>query len=368
LILLAALTTAGLVLTHYRVALFAACFVVSCGLYLILTVWRSPGALARLLGVGMIAGVLAALIVAPWLLRLREGALLRVGGALLSTNIGTDQTNALPPAEVLFSLYAKHYLFVLALLGVALLIRRRQWRGLILPLWAVLVWLAANPYLIGLNGAGIITSFAVVIASYLLLAPLAGMAIAGVCDWLAQRLPHARPIGWAQTLIGALVLCWGMGWQQNIVGPEFQLFTPADERAMGWIRRETPPEAAFFVNSFTAYSGSLYVGSDGGWWLPFMSGRHSSLPPLTYGSEAGQQPDYAQSVNTTNAAVERYPIDTPDAAASLRAAGYSYLYDGPTASGLAPGATEYIDPAALARSPLYELVYQQDGVTIWRLR
>jgi hypothetical protein len=368
LILLAALTTAGLVLTHYRVAIFAACFVVSCGLYLILTLWRAPGALARLLGIGMIAGVLAVLIVAPWLLRLREGALLRVGSALLSTNIGTDQTNALPPATVLFSLYAKHYLVVLALLGVALVIRRRQWRGLILPLWAALVWLAANPYLIGLNGAGIITSFAVVIASYLLLAPLAGLAIAGVCDWLAQWLPHARPIGWVQILIGALVLCWGMGWQQSIVGPGFQLFTPADERAMGWIRRETPTEAAFFVNSFTAYSGSLYVGSDGGWWLPFMSGRRSSLPPLTYGSEAGEELDYAQSVNTTNATIERYPIDTPDAAVALRAAGYGYLYDGPTASGLAPGATEYIDPAVLARSPLYELVYQQDGVTIWRLR
>src|SRR5262249_9212453 len=159
-----------------------------------------------------------------------------------------------------------------------------------------------------------------VIASYLLLAPLAGVAIDGVGDWLARRLPNARLVAQAQVLIGVLILCWGVGWQQQIARPEFQLFTPADARAMEWIRSKTPADGAFFVNSFVAYSGSLYAGSDGGWWLPFMSGRRSSLPPLTYGSEAGEQPGYQQMVNATNAAIERYSVATADAAAALRAA------------------------------------------------
>jgi hypothetical protein len=167
---------------------------------------------------------------------------------------------------------------------------------------------------------------------------------------------------------GALVVLWSFGWQQRIADMQFQLFAPADQQAMDWIRSQTPADAAFFVNSFTAYSGTLYAGSDAGWWLSFMSGRRSSLPPMTYGSEAGEQPDYLARVNATNAAIERNPVTSPAAVAALRAAGYRYLYDGPAAAGLPPGQAEYINRAALASSPFYELAYDQGGVTIWRLR
>lgn len=364
LLVLSAIATAGLTLTHYRVAVFGACFVLAYAIYLLLARTRSPRDLAWLAGVGLAAGGLSALVVSPWLLRLREGALLRIGGNFLSTNIGADQVNSLPSSGEALAIFANPYLVALALLGVALLAWRRRWRGLVLVGWAALVALAANPYLIGLTGAGILTNFAVLIASYLVLAPLAGAAIATLFALAARGRVTAQLADRAQLLLGAALLLWGLSWQQQIVVPANQLFTPADAKAMEWIRRETPPDAQFFVNSFPAYGGTLYAGSDGGWWLPFMTGRHSNLPPLTYGSEAGEQPDYALTVNTTNAEVLRHPLASPEAAAALRAAGYRYLYDGPAAS--PPG--EYIDPAALARSPLYQLVYQQDGVTIWRVR
>ncbi|MFL5804299.1 MAG: DUF6541 family protein [Roseiflexaceae bacterium] len=365
---LAALATAGLTLTHYRVAVFLACFIASYCLYLLLSKWRTPLALLRPAGLGLGAGTLAVLLALPWLLRLREGALLRIGDKFLSTNIGADQSNDLPPITLIFSFFANNYLLSIALIGVILLIWRRQWRSLVLVGWAALTWLAANPYLIGLNGAGIITSFAVLIAVYLVLAPLAGAAIDSVCEWLAHTPHMARLLDRGQVLAGVLLVFWGLGWQQHVIAPENQIFTPADQQAMDWIRQATPPDAAFFVNSFTAYGGTLYVGSDGGWWLPFMSGRQSSLPPITYASEASEQPGFQGTVNTINATIERDAVHTHATAAALRAAGYTYLYDGPAAAGLPPGTQEYIDPADLAGSPLYELVYNQGGVTIWRLR
>jgi hypothetical protein len=368
LVALTVLVTAGLALTHYRVAVFAACFVLAYAAYLLLSRARAPRAAARLVGVGLAASALLLLILVPWLIRLREGALLRLGGFFLSTNIGTDLTNGLPSTGEFFSLYAKPYLVALALAGIAVLIWRRHWRGLVLPACATLLWLAANPYLIGLPGAGIISNFTVLIANYLLLAPLAGYAISAAWDWLAQRIPDqyssARLVGWCSLLAGALVLLWGVSWQQRIADPQFQLFTPADAEAMDWIRRETPPDAKFFVNSFPAFGGTLYAGSDGGWWLPFMTGRQSELPPLTYGMEAGEQPGYQFAVNAQIAAVERHPLTSPEAVAALHQGNFSYLYDGPAA---APP-QEYIDPAALAQSPLYQLVYHKGGVTIWRLR
>jgi hypothetical protein len=387
---LTALVTAGLILTHYRVAVFAACFALVYAVYLLLVqlgrradphgaeepktvdAQQRLRSLAltfvRLAGAGLAAGGAALLIVAPWLLRLQEGKLLRIGSNMISTNIGVGETNSLPPLAIFFSVYAKSYVVGLALIGALLLAVRGRWRGLTLVGWAGLVWLSANPYLLGLNGAGIITSFAVLIASYLVLAPLAAAAIDISCEWAARTPGAARVLTRAQHQVGGLMLLWSLSWQQRHAAPEFQIFTPADQQAMDWIRNTTPPDAMFFVNSFTAYGGSLYVGSDGGWWLTFMSGRPSSLPPITYGSEAGERPDYARAVNATNATIQRNPVDAPATAAALHAAGYTYLYDGPTAVGLPQGQTEYIDPAALARSPLYELVYQQGGVTIWRVR
>ena len=382
---LAALVTAGLALTHYRVAVFAACFVASYAVYIGVRHLRDRHALIRVVAYALPAALLALLLIVPWLLRLREGALLRIAGNFVATNIGSDGTNGLPPLANIFALYAKGYLVALAALGILLLLWRRQWRGLTLAGWAALVWLAANPYLIGLNGAGIITSFAVLIGSYLLLAPLAAAALDIAYEWAARSLSRRYAVhqeDWSleqlsaghpllarlAVLAGLVIVLWSLGWQSRLVTREYQLFTTADEQAMEWIERNLPPEATFFVNSFTAYGGSLYVGSDGGWWLPFMARRRSNLPPITYGSEAGEQPGYYRAVNTANAEILRHPLDTPAAAEALRAAGFGYLYDGPTAVGLPAGQHEYIDPALLAGSELYTLIYRQAGVTIWRVR
>jgi hypothetical protein len=364
LIALTVLVTAGIILTHYRVAVFAACFVAAFGIYLLCTKIRSWRLLLRLAGVSVGALLIILLIVVPYLMRLREGALLRLGSYFLSNNIGTDLINGLGTPDVVFSLYAKWYLLSLAALGVVLLALHWQWRGLVFVGWGAIVFVSANPYLIGLNGAGIISNFAVQIAAYLLLAPLGGAAIALLWAWAERWLAAIASTPLPQIAAGVLVILWGVSWQQRIASPEFQLCTPADMAAMEWIRRATPPDAKVFVNSFPAYGNTIYAGSDCGWWLPFLSGRQTNLPPITQGTEAGEQPGYQFMINDLNSGIERYQIDSAAAVAALRGAGFSYLYDGPAAH--PPG--EYLNPQALTASKLYELVYNQSGVRIWRIR
>jgi hypothetical protein len=361
---LAVLATAGIVLTHYRVAVFAACFVAAYGVYLLAARLRSWRALLRVTLVALVALVLTVILVLPYVIRLRDGALLKLGSYFLSNNIGTDLTNGLGPVDVVFSLYVKWYLLALAALGAVLLLLRREWRGLALAGWGALAFLSANPYLIGLNGAGIISNFTAQIASYLLLAPLGGAAVAQIWRWAGRWLGAVGGALPLQALAGLAIVLWGIGWQQRIVAPEFQLCTPADLAAMDWIRQATPADAKFFVNAFPAYGNTLYAGSDCGWWLPLLARRASNLPPITQGTEAGEQPNYQFLVNELNAGVEQHPVSTPAAAAALRAAGFGYLYDGPDAN--PPG--EYIQPQALASSPLYTLVYDKAGVKIWRIR
>ncbi|HEU5014054.1 MAG TPA: hypothetical protein VFT66_16145 [Roseiflexaceae bacterium] len=364
-VILTVLATAGLVLTHYRIAAFAACFVVVYGMYMLIIRVRSWRAFGALAGRGLLAGGLVLLLVLPWLLRLREGSLLKIGEYYASQNIGADDTNALPTMAAFFASYAGYYLTPLAIIGLLLLLLQRNWRALLLIGWAGAVWLAANPYLIGLNGAGILSNFAVLIAVYMVFAPLAGAGPAVLTEWLG-RTPAARHVLASLQLVGgAALVVWGLGWQAGILDTSNELFTPADAMAMNWIKQETPPDARFFVNSFGAYGDTVYVGSDGGWWLPFMTGRQSNLPPISQGHEAGEQPNYQLTVTAHNRALESHPVGSHEEAEALRAAGYSYLYDGPAAS--LPG-KEYIDPQALSHSPYYELVYHKDGVAIWKVR
>jgi hypothetical protein len=473
------LLTSGLALTHYRVAVFAACFVLVYGLYVLIrrpttdegrptdegrrtkdegqmedgrrTTYDgrqlttddgrrtttsgspfhpftlspfhpfTPSPLHRfvsLAAVGLAAGALILLLTAPWLLRLREGALLKIGSQFLANNVGAEQTNIIPPLESILTLHIRPYLVVAALIGIIALCVRRQWQGLTLVAWAIVVWVAANPYLIGLTGAGILTNNAVIMAAYLIVSPLAGLGIAAVFSWGGARGqglgvkgqgsgdrergsggagergrpgdgqwttddgqspisdPSAplrtslqSPISSAlQLILGVALIIWGMGPQQTIITPAAMLVTSADAAAMEWIMRETPTDAKIAVNSFPAYGNSLYAGSDGGWWIPLLTGRKTNLPPIVYGSEAGEQPTYYRDVNNENAALNTTiapdNLRTQEAAEALRAAGYAYLYDGPATS----NQPELIQAATVGDSPLYELVYERDGVRIWKVR
>lgn len=363
---LTTLTTAGLALAHYRVALFVAGLVMIYALYLLLSRVRHWQGWVRLVGVGMAAGSGGLLLTLPWLLRLREGRMLQLASHMVATNIGTTSGNAEAPAEVARAL--ANGMFGLAVVGLIILLVQRRWIGLILPLWFGLIWVGANPFLLGLNGAGIISGFAVVIASYVWLAPLAGVALASLARGLAhvaQRLGAGqRREGLAHLALALPLTFWGLGLQLHILDRNFQLVTPADLTAAAWMRANLPVDAAVFVNSFTAYEGYVYAGSDGGWWLPLLSGHRTNLPPISYGFEAAEAPDFAAQVHASNAAVLTQPINTAAAAAALRDGGYAWLYNGPTAN----PAHEYVDPRLLAETPWYELIYAHEGVTIWRVR
>ncbi len=355
---LAGISTAGLAVTHYRVAVFAVCFVLAYTIYVLATRVRSGRSFLWLAGAGLASGGLSILLALPWLLRVREGKLIQISDHFASQNIGTEGANSIP--GVIVAMVAPWPLVALSVAAIGLLIWRRQWRGLTLPLCAALIGVAANPYVIGLGGAGAITNFAVIIAIYMLLAPLSGITLAELGAW-AGRLPWGRFLA---PVVGVALAAWGLTWQPTYIDRGNELFLPADLAAMRWISLNTAPGERLFVNSFPAYEGTLYAGSDGGWMLTFFSGRTTNLPPITYGSEAGPTPDYLLRVNAENAAVQAHPVDSPEAAAALKAAGFRYLYNGPAAS---PG-NEYLDPTRIDASPLYAQVYRRDGVTIWRVR
>lgn len=365
--LLTAIITGGIAVTHYRVGVYLATFVAVYALAIVLRAWRTPELWLRAAGMSLAAGIGSLIIAGPWILRLREGALLKLGGQFISNDIGTTHTNEQPALTEVINNYISRPIFALIILAIILIVVQRRWQGWVLIGWGALTWLAANPFLIGLPGAGILTSFAVLIAIYLLTTPLAGYTMDQLAR-LTERFSFTR--AWlvpAQCAFGAIVICWGLSWQQHLAGANYQLFTKADLAAVEWIRNETPADARLFVNSFQSYSGSLYAGSDGGWWLGLLSGRDTSLPPLTYGSEIGTDPLFYRKTNDEITRIMEAPAGSQESAEALKAAGYDYLYNGPMSNGI-PEDQEYVNADRLAGSAWFELVYDQDGVTIWKVR
>ena len=148
---------------------------------------------------------------------------------------------------------------------------------------------------------------------------------------------------------------------------EHVLLTRPDLRAAEWIDENLPREAKFLVNSFFAYGGTLIVGSDGGWWLPLLTTRGSSQPPLTYGSEKGVREDYIAHTNSLVALIEEKGINHPEVISELIDRGITHLYIGQQQGQVNANSAPLIEAHSLIDDPQFSVVYNEDRVWIFEI-
>ncbi len=408
-VLLAAFATASMILTHYLVTIFAALFVAS---YLLVWLMRqrsfSPLRL-RLPSIGL-ALALTLLLTTPWIINLFNGYLVRTATVFVAGAVEQDRVAQYATLPAVVPLYARGYVIAAALVGLWLAGWQRQWRIALAGLWTTILVLCVVPHVLGLPLTGIIDHITALSAWYLTLIPLAAYALALAQEGILARLRHWIPAppalspipgrgddttppsprggkrrGWGLpegavnggvALLMLAVMGWGATWQQTLIDGSTQLVSQADMQAMDWIRNHTPPDARFLVNSFPAYGGTLVVGSDAGWWIPLLTGRRSTLPPIVYASEAADPPDYLRQVNRVAERLRGHPLTvlapvqidlTPPAALQvLRNEEINYVYHGAQRSpGPLAADTIAIDP--LRQAAGFTLVYEQDGVVIFEV-
>lgn len=359
---LAGVVLAGLFLTHYRVVLFAACFVPALLLFEGRAVpWRGwAGRLALL-------GVVAGLLVAPWALNLFGSRLLALAASIAAV-AGEPDAQATRVAAIAINNNIgelTRYLPLLVWLLLPLALTWAAWRRargvLLVALWWFCCLLLVNPHWFGLPGAGTITNFALLIAAYIPASVLLGCAGA----WLLLPL-LAR---WQGALLaGALLLVlagWGVSQRADDVQPEpHALATRADLRAAAWIASETPADAHFLVHTFFAHE-AVVVGTDGGWWLPLLAHRTTMLPPASYDSEQGPQPAYQSWVNQLPATIQAEGLDDPATLALLQARGITHVYIGQQHGRVTYTGAPTLTPTELLASPHFHLRYHQDRVWIF---
>ena len=373
-IFLSWLALGGLALTHYRVLVFAIAGILAVGLFQL-----RKGLAIRLSVKALLMAAGAFSLYSPWLINLFAGKI----PTILIANINVTAALTSNPAQLSEPIgKLTSYLPALAWIFIPLAIFWGIWkrqRGVaVITLWMTLVYLSANPHLLRLPGTHLITNFAIFIAAYI----PAGILLAGVFAWLIDlgsgkigklmKMQPSIPAASAFKIIIAVIIVvlalWGFNRRLSDLDPSsFALASVPDLQAAEWIKTNTPAEAKFLINSFPFNTYGDIAGSDGGWWLPVLTKRQTTLPPQNVLSEQGVTPDFREQVNYLTEQIQSQGINSPEVMRSLKERGITHVYVGQK-RGSVNSPVELLPPAELLQNPNFQPVYHQDLVWIFEIR
>lgn len=367
------LLTAGLLLIHARVAVFAATFSVA----LLLIVFRREA--VRVVLRWAAAAAVALFIVSPWILTVaRTPAVRRLMSPPARENTLWETPNAVP-ADILWS-PNNVPLMILGTAGTIALLptphiplgwrvvaivwwaavafafykrwSRRQRalhsfvsRVALVSLWSVLTVVLINLQWLGLPRIRPLPNSAALITMFLPLSLLA----AGLITWFLQTMFRGRLAVVAITVLLGLAAAMSM---RQIINPATVLVQGADIDALRWIREKTPADASFAV-SVQPWIGESYVGIDGGYWIPLLTSRRSILPAGLYSWTIP-----AEERARVNRLLWTWSLGGDEALDAIRTAGVTHVYFGPAnGSGMRNVLRESARP-----------IYEAGGVSIFELR
>lgn len=365
---LAGIALAGMILGYYRTPFYYASF----GLILLLCVgfprWmKAEYSMLRGLGSLIMIVMFSLLLLLPWLPRL--------AGSNLVNAVSSGISNMAPLTKVILDLqgwrdisyYAPWGMLALVAAAVLWAIFKRRWLVAVLALWFPLMAVYLFGQILGLPGANMLQTFALLISVYMPVSLLIGWLIGEI----AHRLEYTNRL--SPALLGVFVLAaglWGWNPQRKISQPDiFAMVEKPDLRAAKWIRAHTPTDAIFLIEGFSIYGGTSAVGSDAGWWLPITAGRQTNIPPqYAQFNERPDIPGYTKQVAALVVALEQQPVTSPDNLQRLCLFGISHVYIGQKQGRVGFNAPQLFSPDELSASSAFKLLYHRDKVYIFKLK
>jgi hypothetical protein len=355
-----AVALAGLVLTHYRVALMYVCFLIPVVLY---TTYENRRRAKDLLGTWLRLGAIATVtlvLVTPWLHNTLSGTL---DEELAAKAVGAphlrewlQQYNAIstfsPTGDIFF--FLPGHLFVASSLGAIWGALQRRRSIVITSTWVGVLVLLANPDLLSLPGTGIINNATMLMALYIPAAVLSGFLLARLIEVVKPKVHH---IGGLAALLALLVVLLSYQNMMSTVLPGAIYVADADQRAMAWIRANTDPNAKFLASP--CFFCNMLMGCDAGWWIPVLTGRQNTIPPMVYFTEVSLEPDYAVEVFEFNRTIHDSVLAHIETARLLSYNNVTHVYIGAKGGSL--------QPEFFLHSPCYDLAYHKDGVWIFEV-
>lgn len=372
LILLNCLGMAGLALTHYRVLIFAICFYFIFILLHIRTQFSNKIILTAIIGAGSLT------LFSPWLAHVFVGKIPLIFASKFNDQVNQISSNnaIVDPIGDIYS-YLPRIAWVLFAIAFIWGLYRRNKPILLIGLWWILILLVANPQWLRLPGAGALTNFAVFIAAYFPVGIILGGVFGIIIDFLfkyleklTQKHPLLNQYQIASIFLTLVFLITGVYYGRQslkLIHPDiFALITYPDIKAMQWIKQNTPEDAKFLVNSFLAYNDTTSVGSDGGWWLQYLTLRPSTQPPINYGSETTTASDFTQSIKALTATIQENGVTNPKSWDLLLKNEVTHIYIGQK-HGRVNYSGSVIEPLELLKDERFTPIYHEDRVWVFEV-
>jgi hypothetical protein len=367
-LLLTAISWAGTLLCYYRMPHYVAAFVlVLVATQLFLFVRRSRSALMMPFLRIAATSVLTLLLVLPWLTRIRDSALAD------AVTEGVLQGSPYSHVQAEYQIFMQPTpLMPLPLALVAAgaflwaLIRGRM-PVIVVALWTLAILLLPASRLINLPGGNKQQGFAILISLYMPVGLLVGYVLDAALSWSAHRRKSLAAVVLAGT---ALIGGWAMRDRLAVVDPGYRILAPADVRAMHWIRENVPADAMFLVDGFLIYNGTSAVGSDGGWWLPVLTGRKNTMPPqYALLTEQPSEPGYNDWVVQLVQQLRKTSVVSPEGIDLLCRNHISHVYLGQAQGRVGmPPSRPMLSLSGLEKSPAFTSIYRQDKVAVFALK
>jgi hypothetical protein len=353
-----AVLTAAVFLLHFRVAAF---YIPLLALSVMWELWKA--CLARrggpvLLGI-VIIGVAALLVVSPALWEAW-----RVYGSPGMQKVETASSEVSQtiqayyefPWRSVLTLGVRPWLAVLACLGCVVSLVRRSKLVVACLLWVVVLYLMGSAYILRIPILSVTNLGGVLIMLYLPVGLVIGCATRELLALLGAQ--------WREGIVritAALVLVTGFV-ASHVRVTEVETYryfvTPGDVVAMDWIRKNTPQDALFAVNTFFWLPTAPH-GTDAGYWIPYFTGRQTTASVMLALIQASE---YRSSLVEMSQAVEQLEIDN-SSLPQLQAMGVDYVYIGEKGDFSGPG----LSAARLSLADDVTLVYQDDKVSILQI-
>lgn len=356
---IAGLLLAGMFLIHFRVAVYVVPLLLIVIVRSAWPAWRAREQSGFLRGLGVVVAV-ALLLILP--------ALWPTLKAYADYVVGLQTPERRQAAEMMQSTYYPYTLewineaglryWLIALTAACTLIGlwRRNVTTIDTTIWVGALWAMGSAYLLGVAWLQFTNMTAILIALYLPVGVLVGVAAQeGVGLMPGPRRNLAQGIGLAAVL---LVGANSARARATEVLGRFQFVRAEDIPAMNWIAANTPADAVFAVNSLYFHPESLY-GTDAGYWIPYFSGRRTTAGTMIFSlGDAAFREAVAEDTRTVKA-VERQEVGLD----AFRARGISYIYVGKAGNFAEPG----LNAEWLRTQPGVTAVYDANGVTIFTI-
>jgi hypothetical protein len=269
---------------------------------------------------------------------------------------GSDFEYYRMPIQAFFDLGVQKWLFILCCLMILAGLVLRGRTMLLILAWVIFLVLEAYIYNVGVPILMFTSVSGVAVMLYLPITLLIGLGAGELLNFMDKS-------SLARIVNPLLIICLlsGIGLiNQRVNGLEpYRFFLNEDDiQAMSWIRSNTPEDAVFAINTYM-WMGKSPHGIDGGYWIPFFTGRETTASTMLFSLSP---PDYVNQILERSADVKLVEGD-PEQVTNLCQAGVDYIYLGNN-----PGVSQgYLDPDKLLAVDGVTRVYQYNNNIILQI-